>query len=229
MKSILFADDNKNIREFCKLELEDDGYRVFLACDGKEATRFAQTQHLDLAILDISMPIMGGLEAAERIKAIAPSVPIMFFTAHDDVCVRAGDLAMACVEKSDDLTELKHAITQLLTIRDGNEPFRSGLPMRTSADTVDPPAGSVSPTEAGQTGSLLHPVRRSLSCEVHGDTVTADGPAWSYYVSQQGSRPILVVRRRKGERLRINGGADLIVLGIEHDHVRLAIESRRIG
>ena len=37
MKTILLADDKKNIREFCRQELEDEGYRVILARDGREA------------------------------------------------------------------------------------------------------------------------------------------------------------------------------------------------
>jgi CheY-like chemotaxis protein len=118
MKQILVADDNKHIREFCKCELEEAGYRVVLARDGKEATRLAETGRLDLAILDINMPVMDGLEAAARIKAIAPSTPIMFFTAQHDSSTKDGrsGLAMARVIKSDDLTELKREITRLLSI-----------------------------------------------------------------------------------------------------------------
>jgi two-component system autoinducer 1 sensor kinase/phosphatase LuxN len=130
MRSILFADDNKNIREFCKQELEDEGYRVLLARDGAEAARLVQKEHIDLAILDINMPIVNGFEAAQRIKAIAPAIPIMFFTAHDEDCIRdhRSRLAAACVEKTDDLAELKQVAARLLTSRDGNEQFRSGLP-----------------------------------------------------------------------------------------------------
>jgi two-component system autoinducer 1 sensor kinase/phosphatase LuxN len=137
MRIILFADDNKNIREFCKQELEDEGYRVLLARDGAEAERLVQKDHVDLAILDINMPMMNGFEAAQRIKAIAPAIPIMFFTAHDEDCLRdhRSRLAAACVEKTNDLAELKRIAARLLTNHDGNEPFRSGLPPTTmSAD-----------------------------------------------------------------------------------------------
>ena len=82
MKTILLADDNKNIREFCKRELEDEGYRVLLARDGREAAQIVQSEPLDLAILDLNMPVVNGWEAAERIRAADPRVPIMFFTAY---------------------------------------------------------------------------------------------------------------------------------------------------
>jgi CheY-like chemotaxis protein len=133
MKSILFADDNKSIREFCRQELEDEGYRILLARDGVEAVLLAQKEHFDLAILDINMPVLGGFEAAQRIKAIARSIPVVFFTANDEDCVpdRRSELASACVEKTDDLSELKQVVARLLRTGDGNEPYRSGLPPTT--------------------------------------------------------------------------------------------------
>ena len=116
MKRILLADDNRHIREYCKSELEEAGYRVLLACDGSEAARFAEGDQLDLAILDVNMPIMDGFEAARRIRAIAPSLPIVFFTAQDDDGSESnrGGPTVARVQKSDDLTELKRAIVRLL-------------------------------------------------------------------------------------------------------------------
>ena len=87
MLTILLADDKKNIREFCKEELEDEGYRVFLARDGQEAIKLVQQKSPDLVILDICMPRLGGLDAVEPIRAIAPEVPIILFTANDEDCV----------------------------------------------------------------------------------------------------------------------------------------------
>lgn len=132
MHTLLFADDRKNIREFCKHELEEEGYRVIVARDGREAVRLVQEEHPDLAILDICMPRAGGLEAVERIKAIDPAIPIIFFTANDEDCVTdsRSRFANACVEKSEDLGELKRTVTRLLTNRETNDVLRSGLPPR---------------------------------------------------------------------------------------------------
>ena len=79
MKTLLFADDSKNIREFCKQVLEDEGYRVILARDGAEAIHLVQTEHPDLAILDLCMPRASGLEAVERISAL-PTDPSRLFS-----------------------------------------------------------------------------------------------------------------------------------------------------
>ncbi|MHB0956805.1 MAG: response regulator [Pirellulaceae bacterium] len=134
MKTLLFADDRKSIREFCKQEFEEEGYRVILARDGKEAIRLVQTEHPDLAILDLYMPQVGGLEAVERIRTTNPSIPIIFFTANDDDCLTdpRSRFATACVEKSENLEELKRTIVRLLSAPEARNAFRSGLPSSTS-------------------------------------------------------------------------------------------------
>ncbi len=130
MKTILLADDEKNIREFCKQELEDEGYRVILARDGREAIKLFQKERPDLVILDLRMPRLGGLDAIGPIWAIAPEVPVILFTANDEDCVTDGRSrhAVACVEKSEDLTELKRAIVRAMGGHEASEPFRLGLP-----------------------------------------------------------------------------------------------------
>jgi CheY-like chemotaxis protein len=130
MRTILFADDNKNIREYLRRELEDEGYQVMLARNGAEAIRLMGRQRLDLVILDICMQTMDGLEAAARIGALWPEVPVVFFTSFDDDCLRdeRSRRAAACVEKREDLTELKQVIAAALASHRQNRPYRLGLP-----------------------------------------------------------------------------------------------------
>jgi CheY-like chemotaxis protein len=130
MTTILFADDKKSIRQFCKQQLEEeDGYRVILARDGEEAIDLVQRELPDVVILDLCMVGMGGLDAVEPIKAIAPEIPVILFTASDEDCLRdrRSRLAMACVKKSEDLTELRRAIVRALALREENEASRPGL------------------------------------------------------------------------------------------------------
>ncbi len=135
MKSILFADDNGHIREYCKRAFEAEGYRVVLARDGDEAVRLAMTESFDLIILDFSMPAVSGYEAAQRIKTVCPSLPIMFFTAHDEDCLPARRVAVAYVEKTDDLTELKQVVAKVLANPDEHEPSCTCLPPATTFAT----------------------------------------------------------------------------------------------
>ena len=109
MRTILFADDRWSIREYCRAALEDEGYHVLLACDGLDAIRVFREETPDLAILDISMPRASGLEALERIRSLAPQVPVILFTAHGEECLRdrRAALATACVAKSEDLKRVE--------------------------------------------------------------------------------------------------------------------------
>ncbi len=132
MKTILFADDQKNIREYCRAALADEGYRVVLARDGVEALEKFVLETPDLAILDISMPRSSGLETLEQIKGLSPRTPVILFTAHDEDCMRdrRAQLATACVEKAEDLGALKRIVARTLTrpSSEGGESLRMGLP-----------------------------------------------------------------------------------------------------
>ena len=85
-KTILVADDNATIRKMlCKLfEAEDDYDICAEASDGGQAVQLAKECRPDLIILDLSMPVMNGLEAAREIKRTMPDVPIILFTIHAD-------------------------------------------------------------------------------------------------------------------------------------------------
>lgn len=130
MKTILLAEDNKGMALLCKQGLEEEGYKVLLAYDGEEACHAVQDNTPDVVVLDISMPRVGGLEALARIKETYSDIPVILFTGFDDDCVRdrRAQLAIACVEKSGDLSELKRAIIRALAYGNSVEPFHLGLP-----------------------------------------------------------------------------------------------------
>jgi DNA-binding NarL/FixJ family response regulator len=66
------------------LEREDDLQVVAEASDGREAIDLAASQKPDVAIVDISMPIMNGIDATKGIKRICPQTAILVLTAYDD-------------------------------------------------------------------------------------------------------------------------------------------------
>ena len=65
---ILVVDDEKNIVDIIKYNLKKEGYEVMTAGDGEEALRLNEEFKPDIILLDIMMPVMDGLETAEKIR-----------------------------------------------------------------------------------------------------------------------------------------------------------------
>jgi DNA-binding NtrC family response regulator len=84
--AILFVDDEEPIRRWTKFALERSGWRVLSAENGAEAVQCFQ-EHQDaiaLVILDIAMPVMGGEEALERMKAIRVGIPVIISSGYGE-------------------------------------------------------------------------------------------------------------------------------------------------
>jgi len=83
-KTILLAEDEEALSSVARRLLERLGYNVLTAVDGVEALHMfvAGRDQIDLVLLDISMPRMGGTEAYDRIRAIDRTVPIGFMTGY---------------------------------------------------------------------------------------------------------------------------------------------------
>ncbi len=83
---ILIADDHAVVREGTRrvLEQEPDLEVVGEAGDGEEAVELATSLRPDVAIVDVSMPKMDGIEATRRIKATCPSINVLILSAYDD-------------------------------------------------------------------------------------------------------------------------------------------------
>ena len=86
VKCILLVDDSAIVRRAVRDVFEAHGYRICgEAENGKEAIEQAEKLHPDLIVLDLSMPVMNGLEAAHILKHTMPAVPLILFSNYADV------------------------------------------------------------------------------------------------------------------------------------------------
>jgi len=81
---ILVVDDNVMVRESYTELLRHRGYDVMQAGDGEEALKVIRTGSIDLAIIDVMMPVMGGLELRQVLQDKAPGIATILVTGQPD-------------------------------------------------------------------------------------------------------------------------------------------------
>lgn len=86
-RSVLVADDNPIIRRILRdiFEAEEHYDLCAEATNGQEAIDLALKHRPELIILDLSMPVLNGLDAARELKKLMPRVPIILFTQYADL------------------------------------------------------------------------------------------------------------------------------------------------
>ena len=115
---ILLVDDHQIVREGLRGLLEKSGHEIVAeASDGREALRLARTLSPDVAVLDMSMPVLNGLDAAHEIRRTVPTVKTILLTMHSDKsyvlqALRGG--ARGYVLKSQAAVDLIRAIQEVM-------------------------------------------------------------------------------------------------------------------
>ena len=115
---VLLVEDVEDTRLFMRLELEQHGFIVIEAADGKTAVDLAESEGPEVILMDLSLPIMDGFNAAKLIRRSESlkSIPIIAITAHHETDFRSGakDSGFdAYVTKPIDINWLKGLITDL--------------------------------------------------------------------------------------------------------------------
>ena len=84
MPKILLVEDNEMNRDMLSRRLTRKKYEVLMAVDGMEGVAMARSESPDLILMDMSLPVMDGWEAARQLKANpeAQTIPIIALTAH---------------------------------------------------------------------------------------------------------------------------------------------------
>lgn len=118
-KRILIVDDHAAIRAGVRASLEQhpDWQVCGEAVNGLDGLHRARECCPDLVVLDVSMPVMDGLEAARHLRLTMPSVPVVLFTSHDSAQLQKYAAAAGIadvVSKDSSLVDLTTAIEKLL-------------------------------------------------------------------------------------------------------------------
>ena len=120
-ETILLAEDEPDLRELLASLLRSHGYRVIAAKDGEEAVFLAKKHpgSLDLLLTDIVMPHMNGIEASNIIRAIRPSLSILYMTgyAEEAMSMSRSEANVALLEKPVSPPVLFSKIRELLDAR----------------------------------------------------------------------------------------------------------------
>jgi DNA-binding NarL/FixJ family response regulator len=116
---VLIADDHALVREGIGILITRGGYTVVAeASNGQEALTYASSYQPDMAVLDMSMPIMNGLETAQEMRKLSPRTRSIVLSRHDGVdyvlaAMRAG--IKGYVLKSQSVVELLQALNDVST------------------------------------------------------------------------------------------------------------------
>jgi DNA-binding NarL/FixJ family response regulator len=86
---VLLADDHQLLRQALRRALQDAGASIVEeASDGDEAARYAAEQQFDVVVMDVTMPVLSGIDATRRIHERQPQLPIVVLTMHDEQSLR---------------------------------------------------------------------------------------------------------------------------------------------
>ncbi len=116
MHKILIVEDEKHQRDLYTMELQDEGYEVDQASNGKEAVEMVKANKYDLVVMDIRMPEMDGIEALGKILSRDKKIPIVIYTAYSNYKSNFMTwTADAYITKSLNSDELKEKIREILS------------------------------------------------------------------------------------------------------------------
>ena len=125
MPKILLVEDNDMNRDMLSRRLQRKGHEVLMAADGMQGILMAESDLPDLILLDMSLPVIDGWEAARRLKAaptssVIPIIALITLTAHAMAGDREKALAAGCDDydtKPVDFPQLLGKIDALLASR----------------------------------------------------------------------------------------------------------------
>ena len=118
MPKILLVEDNEMNRDMLSRRLERRGYQVLIAVDGEQGLAMAQSEAPDLILMDMSLPVLDGWEAARQLKAASETraIPIIALTAHAMLGDREKAIEAGCDEYDTKPVEFERLLEKIEAI-----------------------------------------------------------------------------------------------------------------
>jgi len=113
---VLIVDDQAGVRCLLEIIASEAGHRAYTARNGLEAVNLARSIRPDLIFMDVRMPVMGGLEALDKIKALLPETNVIMMTAfgsEETVSWAKKRGALCCIAKPFDVNEIREFLDEL--------------------------------------------------------------------------------------------------------------------
>src|SRR6476620_11115615 len=108
--SILLVEDEENLQEALKLNLELEGYEVTSSYDGADALKQVQKEHFNLIILDVMLPELDGIAVVETIRLNNSEIPILILSAKNS----SADRVLGLKKGADDYLTKPFNLEELL-------------------------------------------------------------------------------------------------------------------
>lgn len=98
MNAVLLVDDERDFADLLAQRLEARGFTVTTAYDGEEALRLARGVEVDVAVLDVNLPGMDGLEVLARLKAASPQAEALMLTGQNDLATAVTGMKLGAAD-----------------------------------------------------------------------------------------------------------------------------------
>ena len=173
--SILVVDDEASLRFFLAEELEGHGYQVSTAANGHEALALLQQQSVDLAIIDLQMPGLNGLELMSAIQSLPDAPELIMLTAHATLEISINAMRRGCSDfllKPYNIDELLCSVAQAMLRR--RQKLQQRMAARLLADSLGlgRPAGQTAMPQPVDTPGLA---ARSLTLDIESMSASKSG------------------------------------------------------
>lgn len=124
MKTVVIADDHQLLRQALRRALEDAGFKVVSeAGDGEEAVRLVALDRPDVVVMDVTMPVLDGIEATRRIHAATGDTRVLVLTMHDEDALRVKALRAGAVGFLTKDCAMQEVVETVRRVADGDTVF----------------------------------------------------------------------------------------------------------